>query len=45
MCNYDGCNKRPTYNKPGLKKGMYCSVHKLEGMMDVVNKRMGIQIK
>ena len=38
-CNHDGCNKRPTYNKPGLKKGVYCSVHKLEGMMDVKHKR------
>jgi hypothetical protein len=37
-CIYPECKTRPAYNKEGDTKGLYCSVHKLEGMVDVKHK-------
>ena len=37
MCRYPDCKKRSTFNKNGLK-ALYCSEHKLDGMVDVKNK-------
>jgi len=39
ICVEDGCNKQPIYNLEGETKGIYCSTHKLEGMIDVKHKR------
>ena len=38
MCIHEGCNKQPAFNIEGKKNGLYCSAHKLEGMIDVINK-------
>jgi hypothetical protein len=38
MCIHEECKTRPTYNKEGETKALYCSVHKLEGMVDVIHK-------
>lgn len=39
-CLYRGCScKAPSFNVEGEKKGSYCAKHKLEGMVDVKNKR------
>ena len=38
MCIHDGCKTRPIYNNEGETKALYCSEHKLEGMVDVKNK-------
>jgi hypothetical protein len=38
MCKEKDCNKRPTFNVEGEKKGLYCSTHKKEGMMYVIHK-------
>jgi hypothetical protein len=32
------CEVIPTFNNEGQKKGLYCSTHKKEGMVDVLNK-------
>ena len=37
-CIHEGCKTRPNYNTEGGVKGMYCSAHKHEGMVDVKNK-------
>jgi hypothetical protein len=37
-CKFDNCFKCPNYNYQGEKKRLYCSSHKLEGMIDVKNK-------
>jgi hypothetical protein len=39
MCKRDGCKKQPYYNNDGQTKGLYCSKHKLDGMVNVVNNR------
>ena len=40
MCIHDGCEvKYPCYNKEGESKGLYCDEHKLDGMVDVKNKK------
>jgi len=39
ICVHEGCNKRPNFNTPGSSKGLYCSDHKKDGMVDVKNKR------
>jgi len=39
MCLHPGCKTQAIYNFEGLAKGIYCSVHKKEGMMDVKNKK------
>jgi hypothetical protein len=38
MCIHEGCKTRPNYNVEGDTKAIYCSVHKLEGMVDVKHK-------
>src|SRR3989344_4196037 len=38
-CLHEECNKRPTFNLPTETKGLYCSEHKLENMIDVIHKR------
>jgi len=37
-CLFNNCNKRATFNIEGTKKGLYCSSHKLENMINVVSK-------
>jgi hypothetical protein len=38
MCNETDCNIQPTFNKEGEKKALYCSAHKMEGMVNVISK-------
>ena len=38
MCIIEDCKTRPIYNKEGEKKPLYCSKHKLDGMVDVISK-------
>jgi hypothetical protein len=38
-CDAEGCEKRPNFNFSGIKKGRFCSTHKEEGMVNVVNER------
>jgi len=37
-CMHEGCGRRPTFNSPGLKAGLFCVEHKLDGMCNVVSK-------
>ena len=37
-CIEFGCKIIPTFNKEGETKGLYCSVHKKEGMVNVTIK-------
>jgi hypothetical protein len=38
-CEYgNGCTVQPSFNYPGLMEGMFCGCHRLEGMINVVNK-------
>lgn len=39
QCEIDGCSKQPMFNTPGMKKGRFCKDHKLDGMIDVKNKK------
>ena len=40
QCAHDGCHKTsPVFNTAGSPNGLYCAAHKLEGMVDVKNKR------
>jgi hypothetical protein len=36
-CIYEGCKTQPNYNIDGQRKPLYCSIHKLDGMVDVLN--------
>lgn len=38
ICAYDGCSKYPSFNLPTKTKGIYCSDHKQENMIDIKNK-------
>ena len=38
-CTHPNCTKRPTYNVVGQTGGLYCTEHKTDGMVDVMNKR------
>jgi len=38
MCIHEGCKTQPIYNVEGETKALYCSLHKLEGMVNVKNK-------
>ena len=38
MCKEKGCKKQPVFNAEGDTKSLYCSAHKLEGMVDVKHK-------
>ena len=38
-CEYgNGCTVQPSFNYPGEMGGMFCGCHRLEGMVNVVNK-------
>jgi hypothetical protein len=39
ICIHEGCKVQSVYNKEGERKGLYCSTHKLDGMVDVHSKR------
>ena len=39
MCIYDCCKKTPFYNNYGESKAIYCSIHKLEGMVNIASKK------
>ncbi len=34
MCKNNDCNITPSYNIAGKKTALYCSTHKLEGMVN-----------
>ena len=38
-CNHAGCTSQPVFNIQGQKRGIFCSVHKLDGMVDVMTRR------
>ena len=38
-CLETDCKKQPSYNFKDIKKGIYCNLHKKEGMINVVDKR------
>ena len=38
MCKENGCRIIPVFNVKGEAKGLYCSNHKKEGMVDVIHK-------
>ena len=43
-CTQKGCRTRPIYNYENETKGLYCSVHKKDGMVNVRRKwRIGAQ--
>ena len=37
-CLHEGCKKIPNYNNECEARGLYCSAHKLQGMVDIMNK-------
>jgi hypothetical protein len=37
-CIYEDCKTRPNYNKEGETNALYCTKHKLEGMINVKSK-------
>ena len=39
ICNFQGCYTQPIYNYKGIKKGIFCSVHKLDGMINVKDRK------
>ena len=39
MCKETNCKTRPTYNVEGQTKALYCSEHKSDEMVDVINKK------
>ena len=36
-CIHEGCKTRPAFNKQGETNALYCSAHKLDGMVDVIH--------
>lgn len=38
MCTKGGCKVRPSFNIEGETKALYCSKHKIDGMVDVISK-------
>ena len=38
MCIHPNCKTRPAFNIDGEKTALYCSIHKLEGMVNVISK-------
>ena len=38
-CAEEGCNIVPNFNEPTEIKGLYCTIHKKENMVDVKNKK------
>ena len=45
VCRDEGCMKIPIYNHKGEKRGLYCSIHKKPGMINVKNKQCYPKIK
>jgi len=41
MCKYPNCKTWPNFNFEGEKSRIYCKKHKLEGMINITNKRCG----
>jgi hypothetical protein len=39
LCKQGNCRTRPTYNYEGEKMGAFCDAHKLEGMINVRDKK------
>ncbi len=39
ICIHEKCNKNPYFNAPTETKGLYCSEHKKENMINVKSKR------
>jgi hypothetical protein len=39
ICLREGCNTQPNCNYEGQTKALYCATHKLDGMVDIKNKR------
>jgi hypothetical protein len=37
-CIHEGCKKQPNFNIKNQTKGLYCSQHKLDGMVNVVSQ-------
>ena len=38
MCIHPHCKVRPIYNMEGESRALYCSAHKLDGMVNVKDK-------
>lgn len=38
QCAEPGCGKRPVFNMPGEKLPIWCQAHKMDGMVDVLNR-------
>jgi ABC-type uncharacterized transport system ATPase subunit len=38
MCNFENCTKRASFNYKNEKKSIYCSNHKLDGMINICTK-------
>jgi hypothetical protein len=38
-CQQNNCRKRPTYNIDGERNALYCVIHKMSEMVDVISKR------
>ena len=39
MCADPTCKTSARFNQPGTARGIFCSKHKAEGMVDVVHQR------
>jgi hypothetical protein len=37
-CIHQNCNIRPAFNNEGEKKALYCTIHKVEGMINIKSK-------
>ena len=38
QCAAPGCGKRPVFNYAGEKLPVFCQAHKVDGMVDVLNR-------
>ena len=38
-CNFQDCVKQPSFNYDSIKLGLFCAKHKLDGMVNVIDKR------
>ena len=38
-CNFEDCNIQARFNNPNEKKGMFCTTHKQNGMVNVIDKK------
>ena len=39
ICTEDGCKKRANFNNEGESQGVYCRLHKKDGMINVISRR------